>query len=385
MAALSKPPTILSMPEEVFDLIFKFLNPIEIFQFSRVSLKTKEISMKSAAKKGRSLMNITVMDHYKLELKFLEESWHFLVFPNSLDYEEGANSLSVRSENPGREFSRLVDQIREVFKAEIGSMYINIGSEMTTDDLNGFMKCLDTVIKIPEMTVNSSQYDNGHMNWFMENLKKDIGKLYINERYQSTRHANFKFQGKIDDLNAGTVSEWLDFDQLKSLSCRNIYGGLTTLSNQDLNLFLKNWSLENHGNERIGFYMFQAKEKLEWSIILEGLEGEVRDVKTVKRDYKSPWHPTQMFHINGGVDIKRADGKTATVGMRFHVGFDEEPLTQKAIDQYEKIIKNRDSEEEEEEEEDVVTEDEDEDSGGEGSREFKLTTNARQYFFMVVW
>ncbi|KAF1770974.1 hypothetical protein GCK72_002798 [Caenorhabditis remanei] len=218
-------------------------------------------------------------------------------------------------------------------------MTVIIDPVMKSSNLNVFINWLnqhEKLSKIPYLSAhNEKEGDEFYSNWFMQNFKKDIGVLSFYGNYYATERAVLKVNGKVDSLELDSSEKLLDLDHLISMDCVYI-SGETSLTNRDLNSFMKNWK-EMKTNQRVEFYFIDAAENLDWSIILKGLDGEIRDVRTLRREYLSPWNGTQIFKVYGGVDITRTDGKIATIGMRLHI-IDSKPLSREMIRDYQKII-----------------------------------------------
>ncbi|KAF1770972.1 hypothetical protein GCK72_002796 [Caenorhabditis remanei] len=324
---------LLRLPRLVLIEVVKCWNPIEIYLFSRVSRKTKEIS--KLIKIPDVGLGLTISKCYEVYLgnpaRCVSTHWYFRLYPGLRNYEKYKHEryLDIFSKNSGKSAGKLIDHCQEIFKF------------MKSSNLKVFINWLnqhEKLSKIPYLSVSSGEEgDQLHSNWFMQNLKKDIEILNLYRSYRATEHSTLKVNGKVDQLEFSNGAKFLDLDHLIRMDCIYMRGGETSLTNRDLNSFLKNWK-EMKTNERMGFYFIDAAENLDWSIILEGLDGEIRDVRTVRREYKSPWNEIQIYKANGGVDITRTDGKTATIGMRFHMIFEDEPLSRQMIRDYQKII-----------------------------------------------
>ncbi|EFP10336.1 hypothetical protein CRE_23583 [Caenorhabditis remanei] len=342
---------LLRLPRLALIEVVKCWNPIEIYLFSRVSRKTKEISkLIEIPDVG---LGLTISKCYEVYLgnpaRCVSTHWYFRLYPGLRNYEKYKHEryLDIFSKNSGKSVGKLIDHCQEIFKCEFGGMSISnlkfeiIDPVMKSSNLKVFINWLnqhEKLSKIPYLSVSSGEEgDQLHSNWFMQNLKKDIEILNLYRSYRATEHSTLKVNGKVDQLEFSNGAKFLDLDHLIRMDCIYMRGGETSLTNRDLNSFLKNWK-EMKTNERMGFYFIDAAENLDWSIILEGLDGEIRDVRTVRREYKSPWNEIQIYKANGGVDITRTDGKTATIGMRFHMIFEDEPLSRQMIRDYQKII-----------------------------------------------
>ncbi|EFO84241.1 hypothetical protein CRE_15630 [Caenorhabditis remanei] len=375
---LSRKFPLLRLPRLALIEVVKCWNPIEIYLFSRVSRKTKKIS--KLVKIPYLTLGLTVYQCYEVSLDnpdcWARKHWYFRLYPGLRNYEKYRTEryLDIYSKNAGKSVGKLIDHCLEIFNCEFRGMSIIIDPVMKSSNLNVFMNWInqhEKLYKIPYLTASSKETgDQFYYNWFMHNLKKDIGVLTLYQSYYETERSMLKVNGKVDNLTLYSRKKFVDLDHLIRMDCvyTDVGGSLT---NRDLNIFMKNWK-EMKANERVGLYFFNAAEKLNWRVILKGLDGETRDVRTVRREYISPWDKTQIFKVNGGVDVTRTDGKVATIGMTFHMMFEDEPLSREMIRDYQRLIvgQNMDGQEM--------------DMNFVHDPEYKLTAEQRKEFFVMV-
>ncbi|EFO84264.1 hypothetical protein CRE_15633 [Caenorhabditis remanei] len=377
--------SLFRLPRLALIEVIKCWNPIEIYLFSRVSRKTKEIS--KLVKIPYLRLHLALYKYYEVSLGYpmscMSKHWFFQLYPGLRNYERYKNEryLDIYSKNAGKSVGKLIDHCLEIFDCEFRSMSVYIDPVMKSSNLKVFINWInhnEKMPKIPYLYVSSEEEGNQfYVNWFMHNLKKDIGVLDLPHYYYETERSMkvreneimLKVNGKVDDLRFQSREKFVDLDHLSRMDCVYISGGEISLTNRDLNVFMKNWK-EMKANERMGLYFFYAAEKLNWRVILDGLDGEIRDVRTVRREYTSPWNGTQIFKVNGGVDITRTDGKVATIGMTFHMIFQDEPLSREMIRDYQRLIQNMDEQEM--------------DMNFVHDPEYKLTAEQRKAFFVMV-
>ncbi|KAF1771617.1 hypothetical protein GCK72_003444 [Caenorhabditis remanei] len=376
---------LLRLPRLALIEVVKCWNPIEIYLFSRVSRKTKEIS--KLVKIPCLKLGLTVYNCYEVNLGYpascMSKNWYFRLYPGLRNYERYKNEryLDIYSKNAGKSVGKLIDHCLEIFGCEFRTMRAFIYPIMKSSNLNVFMNWInhnEKLSKIPYLSAFCLKEGNQlYLNWFMQNLKKDIGVLDLPQYYYETERSMkvrgseimLRVNGKVDDLRFQSREKFVDLDYLIRMDCVYMRGGETTLTNRDLNVFMKSWK-EMKTNERMEFYSIIAKEKLNWRVILEGLDGEIRDVRTVRREYTYPWNKTYKLKVNGGVDITRTDGKVATIGMTFHMIYQDEPLSREMIRDYQRLIQNMEREEM--------------DMNFVHDPEYKLTAELRKAFFVMV-
>ncbi|EFO84230.1 hypothetical protein CRE_15631 [Caenorhabditis remanei] len=376
---------LLRLPRLALIEVVKCWNPIEIYLFSRVSRKTKEIS--KLFKIPCLKLGLTVYNCYEVNLGYpascMSKNWYFRLYPGLRNYERYKNEryLDIYSKNAEKSVGKLIDHCLEIFGCEFRTMRAFIYPIMKSSNLNVFMNWInhnEKLSKIPYLSAfclkEGNQFD---FNWFMQNLKKDIGVMNLPQYYYETERSMkvrgseimLRVNGKVDDLRFQSREKFVDLDHLIRMDCVYMRGGETTLTNRDLNVFMKSWK-EMKTNERMEFYSISAKEKLNWRVILEGLDGEIKDVRTVRREYKYPWNKTYKLKVNGGVDITRTDGKVATIGMTFHIIYQDEPLSREMIRDYQRLIQNMNGQEM--------------DMNFVHDEEYRLTVELRKEFFVMV-
>ncbi|KAF1771616.1 hypothetical protein GCK72_003443 [Caenorhabditis remanei] len=378
---------LLRLPRLALIEVVKCWNPIEIYLFSRVSRKAKEIS--NLVKMPYLRLHLALYKYYEVSLGYpmscISKHWYFRLYPGLRNYERYKNEryLDIYSKNAGKSIGKLIDHCLEIFDCEFRTMSVYIDPVMKSSNLNLFMNWInhnEKLSKIPYLSAFCLKESNEFfLNWFMQNLKKDIGVLNLPHNYYETERSMtvreneimLKVNGKVDDLRFQSSEKFMDLDHLIRMDCVYLRGGETFLTNRDLNVFMKNWK-EMKTNERMEFYSIGAKEKLNWRVILEGLDGEIRDVRTVRREYMYPWNKTYKVKVNGGVDITRIDGKVATIGMTFHMIFQDEPLSREMIRDYQRLIVGQNMDEDEM------------DMNFVHDPEYKLTAELRKAFFVMV-
>ncbi|PIC54382.1 hypothetical protein B9Z55_003657 [Caenorhabditis nigoni] len=154
-----------------------------------------------------------------------------------------------------------------------------------------------------------------------------------------------------------------------------------------MNLFLKDWK-EGRSYHRAYWVDILMGERAKWKKILEGLDAELRDLRTVRRTFRFNDN-RQVWDYHGGFDIKRIDGKVATVGYgHFQVSNENEPLEPHKLEENDRTSRvwNSEDNDDEEEIEDVIVVPEgvvDEQEYIESQK--RQRKRARREFMMIVW
>uniref|UniRef100_A0A1I7TWV4 FBA_2 domain-containing protein n=1 Tax=Caenorhabditis tropicalis TaxID=1561998 RepID=A0A1I7TWV4_9PELO len=119
--------------------------------------------------------------------------------------------------------------------------------------------------------------------------------------------ANFKpsftFEGDCLEMQD---SPWFTLNNLFSMNCSYLFVGETKLTNMDMNAFLKHWISNDLKFKEIIIGM----EAIRLDVLFSGIPG-IQRTNNVERVYKNS--DNRSLYMNGGFDIKRYDGVTATL------------------------------------------------------------------------
>ncbi|EFP00817.1 hypothetical protein CRE_26929 [Caenorhabditis remanei] len=120
---------------------------------------------------------------------------------------------------------------------------------------------------------------------------------------------NFRFSNNIRRIDCLDVSysEWVTIDNLLTMDGIDIVLESSSLSNRDLNVFLRHWL--SGGCPRLKLFSAETGY-LDYVQVLDGLLHNAVLVEN-RRDYTSPFGYSRTLSF--GVDIRRADGVSATV------------------------------------------------------------------------
>ncbi|KAF1759110.1 hypothetical protein GCK72_015571 [Caenorhabditis remanei] len=142
------------------------------------------------------------------------------------------------------------------------------------------------------------------MNYILRDCRCSSEILIYSEAPPSFRFLN-NFC-RIDCLDISN-SKWVTIDNLLSMDGIDIILGSSTLTSSDMNVFLKHWL--SGGCPRLKLFLARI-DTVDVSQLLDDLEHNAVLVVD-RRDYTSPFG--HMRTLPSGVDIRRADGVTATV------------------------------------------------------------------------
>ncbi|PIC11389.1 hypothetical protein B9Z55_029113 [Caenorhabditis nigoni] len=288
----------------------------------------------------------------------------------------------VFAENSLESFGNLVEHTQDVFAPETEKVGFLESREFDEEKLKSYLhwfNCYDKLGKIPRLFVS---IQGPAFKVILENWKVDVGIMDVRTETSEVCTVDFK----VDHLITSECEKWVDFNVLRRFDCVEVSTD-TNFSNQDMNLFLKDWK-EGKSYHRAYCFFLGISERAKWKKMLEGLDAELRDSRTVRRTFRFNDN-RQVWDYHGGFDIKRIDGKVATVGYgHFQVSNENEPLTPHKLEEYDRVLRvwNSEDKDEEEEIEDVIVVPEgvvDEQEYIESQK--RQRKRARREFMMIVW
>ncbi|EFO85503.1 hypothetical protein CRE_23041 [Caenorhabditis remanei] len=124
------------------------------------------------------------------------------------------------------------------------------------------------------------------------------------------KNENFheKIPKNLEELNIQN-SQWIGYDKLLKIDCKSVTLNKNRISDDQLNLFIKKWiAMETHLNLELLELDYRELDNFRDCVLhdipYEEIDGGVKRVLKTCRD--------KNIEINGGIDIRRIDGKTAT-------------------------------------------------------------------------
>ncbi|CAO4363410.1 unnamed protein product [Caenorhabditis nigoni] len=359
--------SMLRFPQLVQNEIYANWDISDIYQFSTLSKVTKSISKNM--KKPKTVMSLEPLGKYhqvnlaKDETKW--KQWRFSICPSPEVWEKFFNEneyyrLSlfnvyhpVFAENSVESFGTLVEHVQDVFapKIEKISFYNGLSREVDDEELKSYLHWLNGYEKLGKLPKLYLSVQGSTFKVILENWKVDVGIMDVRDKASEVCTVDFK----VDHLTTFDCEEWVDSKVLRRFDCVEVSTS-TNFSNQDMNLFLKDWK-EGKSYNRAYCFFLGLSERAKWKKMLEGLDAELRDFRTVKRTFRFNDN-RQVWDYHGGFDIERFDGKVATVGYCYYQVTDEDqvPLRPEMFEEYDRVVRvwNSEDNDEEEEIEDVI-------------------------------
>ncbi|EFO90013.1 hypothetical protein CRE_03567 [Caenorhabditis remanei] len=276
--------------------------------FSMISKRTKAVAMQMTSY-STHLIQLIIGEELEVwvhEPKYMTACYYMFTSKEEMNGKgeentwDGWNQLFVwkYSDNLIEEWQQLCKYVMELFKKQtidILSMTLDTLVENNVSIID-FLKTNWKSVDICNLFQSEDKNDvDEHAAYLLNNLKVNY-ELYS---YLDIKNVNFdmKIPKNLKELHIEN-SQWVGYERLLEIDCKNVILEKNRIFNKEWNLFLKKWiAVETHSN-------------LEYlALILHDIPHEVVDgeAKITINGYLN-----RNIEINGGIDIRRVDGKTAT-------------------------------------------------------------------------
>ncbi|EFP07160.1 hypothetical protein CRE_20674 [Caenorhabditis remanei] len=332
-----KPFPILRLPFLAIEKVFKAMDPFEIINFSMISKRTKGIAKQ-----------ISVCPRYKIDfhIKKTLEIWFFGTrnmaayvmtsdkeMDGKIEEKECCGSILPvplifrkvfkYSKDPVDEWKQLCKYVLEIFKKHtINDLLMTMDAFVDYNvSIIDFLKAnLKSVDRCTVSQWNRERYINvdEHTAYLLDNIQ--INSDLCTDVYIKNINFNGKFPKNLEDLHIKN-SEWIGYERLLEIDCKSVIFDNNRISDEQWNLFIKKWiAMETHLNLVYLQLIYRNVEHFR-ALVLHDIPHEVVD-EAVKRTFKT--RRNCIRELNGGIDIRRHDGKTATLfvfGIGLHGSF----------------------------------------------------------------
>ncbi|CAL2031718.1 unnamed protein product [Caenorhabditis brenneri] len=337
--------SLLKLPLVALHNVADYLNPYEIYHFSRISKKTEKLA-KVFSKKA---MRIYLISPFCVLIDY-EEKGDWPIEPNikpgpdsyTVDRENNQPIYAYFSKKPASEALRVLERVIDLFKCSIIYLQLNTrSSRLRRQDLTSYFDWF---------TVNPSEVPyvylkckhGADVQCFIENYKKPSDELDLilwGERGRSwpLNREQLELPDNLETNLFKTV-KIINYKPV-NLNLYNIFSSPVIdsfehqLSNQDLNTFLKNWQ-SGLTNPNWKSVCISVPRQTNLINILDGIAATYRDPRTVKRQINVD---KESFWIFGGIDIQKHDGSaTATIQWKkYKVENEDSEVPNELIEEYE--------------------------------------------------
>ncbi|KAF1758974.1 hypothetical protein GCK72_015434 [Caenorhabditis remanei] len=296
-----KPFPILRLPFLALEEVFKAMVPFEIINFSIISKRAKAIT-KQMSFCPKYFIRLCIDETLVIEMhgtNRLVSCTYLMTSDKQMEgkiEEYGCDGYIVRriykySTDPIEEWKQLSKHILEIFK------------KLTIDVLTLHMDALW-----------EEEHDvDDHAAYLLSNFKVNNELNF----YLDTKNVNFdgKIPKNLKELHI-LNSHWIGYEKLLKIDCEHVSLRNNQITNEEWNMFLKKW-ITMETNQNLEYLQFDYRELDGFrELVLHDIPHEVVD-EGVERNLII--FPDETDEINGGIDIRRIDGKTATFFVQYNV------------------------------------------------------------------
>ncbi|EFO98781.1 hypothetical protein CRE_30502 [Caenorhabditis remanei] len=317
---------ILRLPFLAMEEVFKAMHPIEIINLSMISKRAIAIT-KQMSFCPKYFIRLCIDETLVIEMhgtNRLVSCTYLMTSDKRMDgkiEEYGCDGYIVRriykySTDPIEEWKQLSKHVLEIFK-KLTIDVLTLYMDEFVDQNISIIDFLRTNVKSVDLCYLFQSEDENdvdeHTAYLLSNLKVN------NELNFSLDIKNVNFDGKIPkNLKELHIlnSHWIGYEKLLEIDCEHVSLRDNQISNEEWNMFLKKWiAMETHLNLEFLKLGFKDSEEFK-ALVLHDIPHEVVD-GAVKRNLII--FPDETDEINGGIDIRRIDGKTGTFFVQCNV------------------------------------------------------------------
>ncbi|KAF1750215.1 hypothetical protein GCK72_016762 [Caenorhabditis remanei] len=304
---------LLHLPLLAIKEVLSTLSPLDLVNFSLASLKSKKVA--------KYFFNQHLSCGYRLWLGIDEELrvgiigteniYYFrLISDKTKDGHREERKLFKYSEDPLSDFKKYVEYAIDTFCWPVSLLRFDLGAFIAQSiSIIDWLK--PHVETFTYFYLHSDIISDEYVPYFLNNIEV-TWNLVLNTKMSDNFQLILPRSIKAFEI---LQSDFVTLDQLSSFDCEFIRLCNTKISNQELNQFFKNWmtSKSNINLQNFSIHI-ENMESLETILNLPHDRVDPGTVRTFRR-YRRP------FHVAGGIDIKRDDGKITTFLLEPYMEF----------------------------------------------------------------
>uniref|UniRef100_A0A1I7TUN0 FBA_2 domain-containing protein n=3 Tax=Caenorhabditis tropicalis TaxID=1561998 RepID=A0A1I7TUN0_9PELO len=305
---------LFHLPLVAMEHVLCMMNPYELINLSMTSAKSKKAVM--ALSRMKSEFSIVLSFYRQPSISILRrgDPWNFrwVSDESRIGYEEFTqfgyvhHNICKHSKKPIEELMELNDYIKEVLKYPLRCVSFDLCAFPTQ------IKLIADWLRSQSM-IYAEIWNSDREKEIGDDLKYLVNNITVVDRMslQSSRYKE-GFQMEIPTTPHSlriTNASFINFEQLLRLKNRKISLGKPCVSAKELNNFLKSWmDRESHLDLEAFDMNISGPEAME--VIMDLSHEETAD-ENVTETFNKKFYPPE---VKNGFDIKRCDGKVATVG-----------------------------------------------------------------------
>ncbi|KAF1771640.1 hypothetical protein GCK72_003467 [Caenorhabditis remanei] len=320
----------MELPLVAFRNVADFWDPIEQYQLSKLSKKSKA-TMKLAIKKRSS--QLILAPPLKVNFNYsVTGSYHFHQ-PVYINYGLGNHPRF----SPGfldRCF-QTVNDLKDLFNSEFRRIHF-FPNHLSWEDLYRIVNWInrdESLPSIPVMTMATIKDNGMFFKILMENLEKNLRNFTIWGMERGQKSLKIRHNFEIEELCVNDTSS-LDVDAFTSLKFNRAYLRGVDIQSEEINEILMSWKMGRFG-EKMESITVEKKGLIDLRVLLIGLEVELRDPRITKRSWPLPDGTPGWLY--GGIDVKGVNEKTATIWLySYQTANEDDPIPEGMIQEYER-------------------------------------------------
>ncbi|EFO95775.1 hypothetical protein CRE_13904 [Caenorhabditis remanei] len=331
-----KPFKVMDLPLVAFRHVADFWDPNEQYQLSKLSKKSKE-RIKSAIKKRPS--QLILAPPLKVILEYSDtKRFNFSVPIHRNPVYVLGDHPRFSLEFPDRCF-QMINDLKDLFDSQF-KRFAFFPNHLSWEDLSRIVNWInldESLPSIPNMTMAAIKDNGMFLKILMENLEKNVHNFTIWGMERGQKSLKIRHNFEIKDLYVNDTSS-LDVDAFTSLKFSRANLHRVDIANKEINEILMSWKMGRFG-EKMESITVEKMTLINLRIMLIGLEAELRDPRITKRSW--PLADGTPGWLCGGIDVKGANGKTATIWLYSYQSTNEDdPIPEECIQKYENAQRN---------------------------------------------
>uniref|UniRef100_A0A1I7TUM8 F-box domain-containing protein n=1 Tax=Caenorhabditis tropicalis TaxID=1561998 RepID=A0A1I7TUM8_9PELO len=302
---------LFHLPLVAMEHVLCMMNPYELINISFTSIRSKRAVKTLSRMKREFSIVLGFQREPSISIYRRDQPWSFIWVSDEsrIGYEEYPEFECVNHEihkysnNPIEELMELYDYIREVLRYKL--YYVSFDLTLFPSHNKSIADWLRSQPMTHIEIWNSEQETDDDLKYLVNNI------TVIDRMALQTSHYKEGFQMEIPSTPRVlyiTDASFIDFEQLLRLKNRKICLDKSCVSTQELNKFLKSWmALESHVDLEAFDMNISGPEAME---IIMDLPHVVTADKNPAETFRKKFYHRE---VKNGFDIKRCDGKVATV------------------------------------------------------------------------
>uniref|UniRef100_A0A1I7UTY0 F-box domain-containing protein n=1 Tax=Caenorhabditis tropicalis TaxID=1561998 RepID=A0A1I7UTY0_9PELO len=300
---------LFHLPLVAMEHVLSMMNPYELMDLTKTSSSAKRAVKNFRRTKPKFRVTLVISTEPRIYIFGNKESWIYSWTTEAAGAQQSTfdNTFSIENYNfifsndPIEEFMRVYESIREVLKCRDPSVAFKLDSypcqnKMITDWIRSQH---DSIASIEVRNDGRGFFDD--LKYFFNNITVTECVLLIVSGYEDDFQLEFPTSPSLYIEDA----RFIGYEQLLRMKNPRIFLHRHSLTDQETNGFLKSWmACESH--LELEYFNINVSGPEAMEVIMDLPHEETPDSKAIKKEFSHP-------KVKNGFDIRRCDGKVATV------------------------------------------------------------------------